>query len=184
MTKYSTPLRDGDKVVDDDALFRVYTVALIDGERTRLASGDVSGWVDSSKIVAFEQAIDFYTREIASDPSNAPAYHFRGVVWRYKNNYNQAISDFSGSIRINPRALWSFIVRGQIYSMNLKNYESAIADFNRAIEIKPTYAAAYGLRGYAWSEKGDHDKAIADFSEAIRLIRRTPRPSPIEAMPG
>ena len=29
--------------------------------------------------------------------------------------------------------------------------------------------AAYHNRGKAWSEKGDYDKAIADYNEAIRL---------------
>src|SRR6516225_1149308 len=30
-------------------------------------------------------------------------------------------------------------------------------------------ATAYGIRGIAWKAKGDLDRAIADFTEAIRL---------------
>jgi tetratricopeptide (TPR) repeat protein len=33
----------------------------------------------------------------------------------------------------------------------------------------PRYVVAFRNRGIAWSEKGDIDRALADFSEAIRL---------------
>jgi tetratricopeptide (TPR) repeat protein/protein involved in polysaccharide export with SLBB domain len=46
--------------------------------------------------------------------------------------------------------------------------DEAIRHFTQAITKKPRATDYFG-RGNAWSEKGDHDKAIADFSEAIRL---------------
>jgi tetratricopeptide (TPR) repeat protein len=35
--------------------------------------------------------------------------------------------------------------------------------------LDPKYATAYRNRGVTYENKGEHDKAIADFNEAIRL---------------
>ena len=35
---------------------------------------------------------------------------------------------------------------------------------------------AYSVRGVAWEKKGEHDKAIADYSQVLRSIPRTPKP--------
>lgn len=45
----------------------------------------------------------------------------------------------------------------------------AIAACARVIRENPKHAKAYHNRGIAWHKKGDYDRAIADFSEAIRL---------------
>ena len=39
----------------------------------------------------------------------------------------------------------------------------------KAIRLDPKDAIAYYNRGRAYANKGDHDKAIADYTEAIRL---------------
>ena len=40
---------------------------------------------------------------------------------------------------------------------------------NKAIELNPKDAGLFYGRGVAYESKGDHDKAIADYTEAIRL---------------
>jgi tetratricopeptide (TPR) repeat protein/protein involved in polysaccharide export with SLBB domain len=50
----------------------------------------------------------------------------------------------------------------------------AIAYFTKTIAKKPQAPDYFG-RGNAWFEKGDHDKAIADFSEVIRLEPKSDR---------
>lgn len=74
VTKYNVPLRVGNQVVYDDHLFRVYQVERINGEWLGLVSGSVSGWVRSGEVVPFDQAIDFYTQEIRTNPGSVNAY--------------------------------------------------------------------------------------------------------------
>jgi len=37
------------------------------------------------------------------------------------------------------------------------------------MRIDPTYPAAYNNRGNTWYRKGDFDRAIADYNQAIQL---------------
>lgn len=48
-------------------------------------------------------------------------------------------------------------------------YDVAIAKYTEAIEKNPPNANAYADRALAYKEKKDHDRAIADFNEALRL---------------
>jgi tetratricopeptide (TPR) repeat protein len=50
-----------------------------------------------------------------------------------------------------------------------RNYKKAIVAFTEAIRIDPTDAYSYSMRGKAYSELGDNDKANADFAKADQL---------------
>jgi len=50
-----------------------------------------------------------------------------------------------------------------------KRWDEAIADLNKAIELKPDDAIAYESRGWVYEEKGEIEKAIANYREAIKL---------------
>ncbi len=62
-------------------------------------------------------------------------------------------------------------------------YDDAIADCTVAIGLDPSLAKAYANRAVAYGMKGDNDKAIDDFTEAIRLesLRLVPVVKPGEA---
>jgi tetratricopeptide (TPR) repeat protein len=49
-----------------------------------------------------------------------------------------------------------------------EEYDAAIAAYSEIISLKPT-ADAYNNRGNAYGRKGDYDRAITDFNQAIRL---------------
>ena len=40
----------------------------------------------------------------------------------------------------------------------------------KAIRLDAKNAGAYGWRGFAYDEQGECDKAIADYTEAIRVL--------------
>ncbi len=48
-----------------------------------------------------------------------------------------------------------------------ENYAEALAAYNRGLKLDPHWSALYYGRGSVYSEQGEHEKALADFSEAI-----------------
>jgi tetratricopeptide (TPR) repeat protein len=168
VTKYQTPLRAGQQVVDDGSTFRVYTVERADGGWLWLVSGSVRGWVPAGVVVPFDQAIDFYTREVRADPANAAAYDWRGLVWQEKGEPDMALADYDEAIRRAPNQARPFVHRGGAWAAK-GEYDRAIADYDQAIRLDPDNAAAFGNRGWVWLSKREYDRAIADCDQAIRL---------------
>jgi lipoprotein NlpI len=92
----------------------------------------------------------------------------RGVAYRNKGNYEQAIQDFDKAIRLKPDIAEAFNNRGVAYDYK-GDYERAIQDYNQVIRLRPDYAAPFNNRGLVYHEKGEFDRAIQDFDQAIRL---------------
>jgi Tfp pilus assembly protein PilF len=141
-------------------------------------------------------AIAACTRVISSrmlkGPELADAYKIRGSIHRsYKRDHDRAIADFSQAIRLAPTEARPYVERGLLYFNAKDDPDRAVADFGRAIRLDPrsfdeaiadlsdeiradpSNPSAWLYRGsvYYW-KKEDDDRAIADFSEALRLRRR------------
>jgi hypothetical protein len=55
-------------------------------------------------------------------------------------------------------------------SFSRKDYDKAADHFSTVIRFDPENALAYHYRGIAWAKK-EYDRAIADYNEAVRLVR-------------
>lgn len=156
--------------------FRLYKVEFATGPWLwlREQEGSAEGWVDASRVIPFDQAIDYFTDLIRANPGSAPWYNRRGTIWQEKGELDIAIADYNEAIRLGPREAMFHLNRGILW--NLKNdFDKAIADYNEAIRLDPRYAKAYTARGNAWYSKKGYEKAGADYTEAIRLdSQRTP----------
>jgi|GEM_PF-6644658 len=104
----------------------------------------------------------------------ALVYGNRGWCYTKKGNDEQAIRDFTESIRIDPRPLYSVFDRGLAY-VRRGEYEKARADLSVTLEKDPNLTEAYFNRAWISMFRGDWDLAIADFSEAIRCEPREPQ---------
>ncbi len=77
VAKYDYPIKAGDHVVATYG-FRVYTVRRTEGDRLWVTSDSVEGWIPAKQVVLFDQAIKFYTEEIAGNPGNSRAWRSAG----------------------------------------------------------------------------------------------------------
>jgi len=102
------------------------------------------------------------------DPKDAEAYFNRGLAYDDKGQYDQAISDYSKAIEINPGLAEAYINRGNAYSKK-GQYDKAISDYSKAIEINPKYADAYINRGLAHNSLGNYNSACDDWLKACKL---------------
>jgi uncharacterized protein (TIGR02145 family) len=100
--------------------------------------------------------------------NDAVTYYNRGMESFNKEDYNQAISDFTQAIRLNPNYPAIYFNRGIAYHSK-KDYDNAIADYTEAIRLAPNIESGYYGRGGAYLLKGDYSKAIEDFQTALRI---------------
>jgi tetratricopeptide (TPR) repeat protein len=105
----------------------------------------------------------------SSSPARAAAFHNRGLAFKAKGNLDQAISDISAGIRLDPQRPYRWQERGELYTRQGK-YQQGIADITEAIRLDSTPRAfRFQTRAEAYRGLGDLTRAIADFDEAIRL---------------
>jgi len=79
-------------------------------------------------------AVANYTRAIVLDPAYAYCYFSRGVLrWRELGEYEEAISDFSMVLELEPDWADALFNRALAYKMSKRN-ENAVADFEQYLE--------------------------------------------------
>lgn len=123
-------------------------------------------------------AIAACTRAIQSGNYNGQdlysLYNQRGYSWSwtsFADRIDRAFQDYTKAIDIDPKAVDALLNRSNIYNKR-HDYDRAIADANQAFEGGLSdygKRVGYGERGYAYQAKGDSDRAIADYTESIRL---------------
>ena len=148
---------------------RIYRVEQTNGKWLWLVEekGSARGWITAEWLIPFDQAIEYFTKQMREQPSSS-TYHWRGVIWSDKKEYDIAIADYKEAIRLDPQNESAFISRGLAWK-NKKEYDKALADFNEAIRLDPQNATVFVNRGIGWRKKKEYDKALADFNVAIRL---------------
>jgi tetratricopeptide (TPR) repeat protein len=117
----------------------------------------------------YDRAIGDYNKAIRMKPDYAAAYYARGLAYLNKSDYDYAIADFELAIRIEPKFARAFSARGAAYIDTGEN-DRAFSDLDQAIGLFPTFDSAYVNRGVAhYKLRRDYDRAIADYTLAIRL---------------
>ncbi len=102
---------------------------------------------------------------------DADAYLTHGNAYKAKDELDQAISDYTKAIEINPRDPNAYSIRGDTYCMQ-KKYDQAISDCEKAIEIDPRFAEAYFTRGNAFCMQKEYDQGILDLNKALEISPR------------
>jgi tetratricopeptide (TPR) repeat protein len=103
-----------------------------------------------------------------SGKDSAWAYDNRGNAYLEKQDYDNALADFSQAIKLDPNNTNGFDGRGLAYVAK-NDYDRGIADFTKTIQLDPKFMWAYSNRGRAYRLKGDYDRAIADYGQAIQI---------------
>lgn len=115
------------------------------------------------------EAVRDYTQAIERDSGIAALYHNRGTLYDQQGRADDALSDYSRSIELNPSAAESYNCRGLLYSSR-KQYAQALDDFTSAISLRGKENYVYWAnRADVSKDKGDYDKALADYETALRL---------------
>ncbi len=100
------------------------------------------------------------------EQQSGPYAYLQGNRYLETKQYDLAIKKFDEAIRLGE--MQSFYSRGLAW-MGKQEYASAIVDFTQAAKLEHDNYSAYVHRAEANDQKGDHDRAIADYRRALML---------------
>ena len=121
---------------------------------------------------AFKKAVSLYTQAIKSGHVEGAAltgvYLKRGDTYRDQGLYDQATSDFSTALKLDPGSAEAFNGRALVFA-KLGQYDRAIADYSSALKLKPDLAFAYTNMGRTYYYKGEFSKAAERFESRLKI---------------
>jgi tetratricopeptide (TPR) repeat protein len=123
-----------------------------------------------------EKAVADYTAAVNLWPEHTSPYMFRARSYTALGEDGKAVADYTQVItlgqagRVDPLNLTAaYIERAEFYRKE-RRYEEALADYDEAVgRGGPNLSIAYGNRGIVYRLIGEADRAIEDFTEALRL---------------
>jgi tetratricopeptide (TPR) repeat protein len=95
------------------------------------------------------------------------AFEQAGVSYG-KKDYDDAILNYSITIKLDPAHETAYVNRGLSY-FNKQQYDLTVNDANSALDINPESAWAYNVRGRGYMGKGEKAQAVSDLQKAVQL---------------
>lgn len=170
IAKAGAELKTPQAVVWRAYLGEVFTVQQTNGEWLWIK--EKGGWLWEKEAVYYDNAIEELSQRIKATPT-AENYHLRGVAFLAHEKYDNAIADFSESLRKSPRNAGALNNRGQASYLK-GDYKSAVTDFSGAVVMDPKNFLAYNNRALAYLETEELDLALADLQSALKLVPEYP----------
>jgi len=100
--------------------------------------------------------------------ANADDYYNRGVSYAQLMQYEEAVLDFTESIRLQPGEVDALNNRAWSY-IQLDRFSEAVEDCTAAIELDPEYPISFFNRAAALERMKETEAAIADYTVVIEL---------------
>ncbi|HVO89999.1 MAG TPA: DUF5672 family protein, partial [Casimicrobiaceae bacterium] len=115
-----------------------------------------------------DAAEEQYRAVLATEPANAMAMHYLGVIEYQRERPEQALPLIEGAIARVPNEPEFHNNLGLVLTA-LDRYDDAIAAFNQTLTLQPRHAAAWSNLGLASMAQRDVDTAILAYRRAIGI---------------
>lgn len=115
-----------------------------------------------------QEALVYYDRALAVNPSFANAFYNKGVHLADFAQYESALACYDRAIEIKPRYDKAWANKGFALD-SLGRTEEAMACYDKALEIDPSNGLALTNKGAALSALGLFDEAMTCFDRALEL---------------
>jgi tetratricopeptide (TPR) repeat protein len=120
----------------------------------------------------YEKAIDGFSRTLSIWPQMANAYVQRGLAHHFLGEDPQALEDLDRALGLDPNLPDAYAAKGAI-SRDHGDVSRAMEEYTRSIQSNPNVEAFFE-RGQLYEKLGEHQKAIADYDQAIAYLRDAP----------
>ncbi|NWF76288.1 MAG: tetratricopeptide repeat protein [Nitrospirae bacterium] len=117
----------------------------------------------------FKEAEEICKEIINTQPQNADAFHFLGLINFQLKNYNEAIEYIKKALNINPHFADAHNNLGTIY-YNLGKLDKAFEHYQKAVELNPYFADAYNNIGVILQSIGQFHESISCFQKTLELV--------------
>jgi putative GTP pyrophosphokinase len=167
----------------DDLLFNLEqpkTVSPIMESYNAITPHDYNNSIDDLLVKAlsahnqnrFNEAISQYTKILELKPNDnnilSIIYKHRGMANFACSCYNEAIEDFTNSLKLDKKSYKAAYYRGVVYSV-IKQYSQAIDDYTLSLSINPYQPYCLFRRGQAYYHIGDYPQGLADCENSLAL---------------
>ncbi|MEI6043253.1 MAG: tetratricopeptide repeat protein [Chloroflexota bacterium] len=115
----------------------------------------------------FEVELDKWNKALEATPEDVAARLSRANLYVETECYAEAEADFSELLARDPHEVAALFGRGSLYG-RMKRYAEALKDLNAALECEAS-AEIFNNRGNVLDGLGQHQAAIADYSQALEL---------------
>jgi putative GTP pyrophosphokinase len=119
----------------------------------------------------FSNAAEYYSTILSLEPdekTTALIYKHRGMAFFAQSRYEEAIKDFTQSLRLDERSYQAAYYCG-VVRLVLQQYAAAIDDFNKSIAINYFQPYCFYRRAEAYYHLQDYPQALADCESALAL---------------
>ena len=117
----------------------------------------------------FNKALELLNEAIRLDPNNAEFYSDRARTKIGLKQIDEGLEDLNKAIELDPKDSFSYSYRGATKALYKKEYNEAIEDYNKAFELNSNDFRIYFLRGIAYKDLGEYEKALKDVNTGIKL---------------
>ncbi len=116
----------------------------------------------------WKNGITLWTDVIEQYQNVTLAYNSRAVLFDSENKLDEAYSDYSKSIELNPNYDKAYNNRGNLL-MKQNKFDQALVDYNKCIELVPNFSGAYKNRGNLYMNTNKPELAYQDYTKALQL---------------
>lgn len=121
----------------------------------------------------YTKAIDLITKSIELKNDFDVSYFYRAVAYHSLNKTNEAMLDYTKSIKLNPKMTDAYYNRAKIILENNKNDEDqitkAVEDLKKALEIDKNFVDALFAMAAAQKKLKNYHKALEYLEKLLNI---------------
>ncbi len=132
----------------------------------------VLGYITHNQNKIWKNSETMWTHVLKQYPNSTLPYGNRGIYYRTKGRYEEALADFNKTIEMKDNQPQVYNSRARLFFILSKGQDSlllALKDYNKAIEYLPTDGEFRINRGATYARLGENEKALKDFNEGLKL---------------
>jgi TPR repeat len=100
----------------------------------------------------------------------AQEYYQLGNKAYDREDYIEAIANYSEAIKLKSNFLYAILNRGNSYMLRGDN-QNAIKDYTTLISLNPNFARAYFNMGVLYQQSGEYTSALSNYQKALKLFQ-------------